>query len=345
MFKISNFKISQKSKTLIVAEVGQSHLGNFNKTKEIIKKIGKSGAEFIKFQTHISSEESTLDEPFRKKISKYKNRMDYWKDMEFTLNQWKKINFLCKKNKLIFLSSPFSIKAVEILKKIKVPAWKIGSGEFFSKSMIDKIISYNEPIILSTGLSTMNEISRMVKLFRKKKIKFIIMQCTSEYPCDLNNIGINILDDYKKKFKCLVGLSDHSGSIYPSLYAITKGASIVEVHVGDKKNKTNPDNTSSISFEELNELVKARNLIYKMRVNPVKKNKLSKNLKRIKKIFTKSCALKLSKKKGQILKKNDIIFKKPGTGIPESKVNLIIGKKLKNNVSNTRLLKFKNFYL
>ena len=99
MFKISNFKISQKSKTLIVAEIGQSHLGNIKKTKEIIKKIGKSGAEFIKFQTHISSEESTLDEPFRRKISKYKNRMDYWKDMEFTLNQWKKINSFCRKNK------------------------------------------------------------------------------------------------------------------------------------------------------------------------------------------------------------------------------------------------------
>ena len=345
MFKISNFKISRKSKTLIVAEIGQSHLGSIRKTKEIIKKIGNSGAEFIKFQTHISSEESTLDEPFRKQISRYKNRMEYWKDMEFTLDQWGKISSFCKKNNLIFLSSPFSIKAIELLEKVKVPAWKIGSGEFFSKSMIYKILDNNKPIILSTGLSTMKEISKMVKLFKIKKKKFILMQCTSTYPCNIDDVGINILDDFIKKFKCPVGLSDHSGSIYPSLYAMTKGASIIEVHVGDKKDKKNPDNTSSISFEELNELVKARNLIYRMKIRPIKKNKLNKKLKRIKQIFTKSCALKLSKKKGQILKKDDIIFKKPGTGIPESKVNLIIGKKLKSDVSNTRLLKLKNFYL
>ncbi len=344
MFKISNYSISQKSKTLIIAEIGQSHLGNLKKTKEIIKKISKTGVEFIKFQTHIADEESTLDEPFRKRISKYKNRMDYWKKMEFTLYEWNQISQFCKKNKLVFLSSPFSIKAVEILKKIKVPAWKIGSGEFFSTSMIKKILSYKEPIILSTGLSTLAEISKMVKLFKNNNKKFVLMQCTSQYPCKIEDIGINIIDIFKNKFKCSVGLSDHSGSIYPSLYAITKGAAIVEVHVGDKKDKNNPDSTSSISFDELSELVMARDLIHKMKTNPIKKLHLNKNLKGIKKIFTKSCALKSSKKKGQILSKNDIIFKKPGTGIPESKVNLIVGKKLKNDVSNKKLLRLKNFY-
>ena len=284
-------------------------------------------------------QESTLEEPFRKNISKFKNRMDYWRKMEFNINQWKKIKKICNRNKITFLSSPFSIKAAEILKKLNVPAWKIGSGEFFSKSLIYKILNYKQPVILSTGLSTLNEVSNLVKIFKIKKTPFVLMQCTSLYPSNLKDIGINMIDVYKTKFKCFVGLSDHSGSIYPSLLAISKGVSLVEVHVGDKNDKNNPDSSSSINFLELNELVKARDAIYIMNKNPHNKKKLNFKLKKIKKIFTKSCALKKPKKKGQILKKDDIIFKKPGTGIPESKVHLIIGK----NVSNNKLLKLSNF--
>ncbi len=343
MIKIAKHTINKNSKTLIIAEVGQSHLGSLKKVESIIKKISKTGVEFIKFQTHISEQESTLDEPFRKKISRFKNRMDYWKKMEFSINQWKKIKKICNRNKITFLSSPFSIKAAEILKKLDVPAWKIGSGEFFSKSLIYKIINYKQPVILSTGLSTLNEISSLVKIFKIKKTPFVLMQCTSLYPCNLKDVGINMIDVYKTKFKCFVGLSDHSGSIYPSLLAIAKGVSLVEVHVGNKNDKNNPDSSSSINFSELNELVKARDAIYIMNKNPQNKKKLNLKLKKIKKIFTKSCALKKPKKKGQILEKDDIIFKKPGTGIPENKVHLIIGKKLVKNVSNNKLLKLSNF--
>ena len=169
------------------------------------------------------------------------------------------------------------------------------------------------------------------------------MQCTSLYPSSLKDIGINILEDYKKKFKCLVGLSDHSGSIYPSLFAISKGASLIEVHVGDKNNKNNPDNSSSISFLELKILVNARNAFNTMIKNPQNKKKINPKLKKIKKIFTKSCALNKPKKTGQILKHTDLIFKKPGTGIPEHKASLIIGKKFTKNAPKDKLLKINYF--
>ncbi len=343
MIKISKHQLKKNSKTLIIAEIGQSHLGNFKNIKSIIKKVSKTGAEFIKFQTHYASEESTLDEPFRVKIKNFKNRLDYWKKMEFSENQWKKISDECKKNNLTFLSSPFSEKAVEILSKLKVSAWKIGSGEFFSKSLLDKILKFKQPIILSTGLATLNDISNLIPKIKKKNSKLILMQCTSSYPCKIENIGVNVLKIFQKKFKCLVGLSDHSGSIYPSIYAMINGASLVEVHVGDKKNIKNPDNSSSLSFEELTELVKARDIIYILKKNNVDKTKLDKKLLENKQIFTKSCALRNSKKKGEILKKNDITFKKPGTGIPERNMNSIIGKKLIKDLSNNRLLKITDF--
>lgn len=343
MIKISKHQLKKNSKTLIIAEIGQSHLGSFKNIKSIIKKVSKTGVEFIKFQTHFASEESTLDEPFRVKIKNFKNRLDYWKKMEFSENQWKKISDECKKNNLTFLSSPFSEKAIKILSKLKMPAWKIGSGEFFSKSLLDKILKFRQPIILSTGLATLNDITNLISKIKKKNSKLILMQCTSSYPCKIEDVGVNVLKIFQEKFNCLVGLSDHSGSIYPSIYAMIKGASLIEVHVGDKKNAKNPDNSSSLSFEQLTELVKARDIFYILKKNNVNKTKLNKKLLKNKKIFTKSCALINSKKKGEILKKEDITFKKPGTGIPEKNLNSIIGKKLIKNLSNNRLIKMSDF--
>ena len=125
------------------------------------------------------------------------------------------------------------------------------------------------------------------------------MQCTSLYPCNFKDIGINILDNYKNDLKCFYGLSDHSGSIYPSIFAMTKDASLIEVHVSIEKNLNNPDFHSSINIKELVELVKARDAIYEMKKNRITKSTLTKKLKKLtKKIFTKSCSLKKSKKKG-----------------------------------------------
>lgn len=341
MIKIANHIIKKNSKTLIIAEIGQSHHGSLSKAKEIIKKVAKTGVEFIKFQTHYANEESTIDEPFRIKISNFKNRIDYWKKMEFTIEEWKIIKAECEKNKLVFLSSPFSEKAVSVLKRMKMKAWKIGSGEFFSYHLLKKIKQFHQPIILSTGLSTLNDIRLVLKKLDKNKI--ILMQCTSMYPCKLKNIGINMIDVFKKRFNCFVGLSDHSGSIYPAIYAMTKGASLVEVHVGDKNDKKNPDYSSSLEFDDLLELVKARDIIFSLKKNPTKKTFLNYQLKKNKKIFTKSCALRFSKKKGEIIKEKDITFKKPGTGIPEHEMNMLFNKKLKKNVSNNRLLRRSDF--
>ena len=339
MIKISKYKINKNTKPLIIAEIGHSHNGSIKKIKEIINKISKTGVEFIKFQTHYGDEESTLDEPFRIKIKGFKNRIDYWKKMEFSLEQWKKIKKYCENKNLVFLSSPFSEKAINILNKINIAAWKIGSGEFFSNHLFKKIYNTNKPVLLSTGLSNIDEIDKKINNLKKNKIKFIILQCTSMYPCPLEYVGINFIEYLKKKYNCVVGFSDHSGSIYSPIAAITKGASIIEVHVATEKNKKNPDLTSSISINQLKELCKARDDIYKLNNPKYSKNFVSKKLKYVKKIFTKSCALKHDQKKGYILTKKDITFKKPGSGINENNIEQLIGKKLKKNISKNRLIK------
>ena len=342
MIKNLKFNIPKNSKPLIIAEIGQSHLGKMKNIRKMINLVSKTGADVIKFQTHYGDDESTLDEPFRVKISNFKSRIDYWKSVEFTQNEWKKIKSLCDNKKLIFLSSPFSIKAVDVLRNIGISAWKIGSGEFFSDDILKKIFKFKQPIILSTGLATFKEIKARVKLFKKNNAKFVLMQCTSLYPTKLEQIQPDMIKLFKKKFNCLTGLSDHSGSIYPSIYALTNGASVVEVHVEKNKSKTNPDSSSSISINELKELCIARDQIFKMRNSKLNKN-LSGNLHKNRKIFTKSCALSEDKKIGYVIKEKDIIFKKPGFGINAKYIKKLLEKKLKKNVKSNRLLRKNDF--
>ena len=172
---------------------------SYQKIFKYIDKLSSTGVDVVKFQTHYANEESTFDEPFRKIFSKkYKNRFEYWKKMEFSKKKWHKIKRHCESKNIIFLSSPFSIKAVKILKEIGMNAWKIGSGEFFSDQLLDYIINFKQPILLSTGLANFSEIDKKVKKIKFKNKNIVLMQCTSEYPSNINRVGVNVLNEFKK---------------------------------------------------------------------------------------------------------------------------------------------------
>ncbi len=338
--KIGNLKISENSKPIIIAEIAQSHCGSYKKIIKYIDKLSLSGVDVIKFQTHYAIEESTLDEPFRKKISKkYKNRFEYWKKMEFSEKEWKKIKKYCEKKNIVFLSSPFSIKAAKMLKRIGMNAWKIGSGEFFSKNLIKYISKFQQTMLLSTGLANYNDINKTLRFLKPKNKKIILLQCTSEYPSKIKRVGVNIVKEFQEKYNLFVGLSDHSGSVIPSINALNLGAKVVEVHVKLDNNTENPDQSSSIDLKSLTFLCNAREEIHTILKNPLKKNKLSRDQLKNRKIFTKSMCLNQDREKNYKIKINDITFKKPGTGIHYDKIKYIVGKKLKKKYYANRLLK------
>ncbi len=333
-------------KTLIIAEVGLSHGGSFRVAKKLVNKIAQTGADIIKFQTHIASEESTLNEKFRKGHKfNFKSRYDYWKHHEFSEIQWKTLSNYCNKKNIGFMSSPFSVKSVKILKKTNQKFWKIGSGEFYSQDLVQEIIKLKKPIIISTGLSNYDEIRKMVKLFKKNKCIFYVLQCTTKYPTSLKEIGLNVAHEIKKKFKCAVGLSDHSGSLFPALFAISDDAfEVIEVHVTiDKKNKNNPDNTSSITINELKFLCEYNKSLEIMKNNKINKNLFAKKLLKTKKLFTKSIAPSKSLQKGHQIKLSDICLKKPGTGIQSKYLSNITDKILKKDVKYNKLFKWSDF--
>lgn len=339
--KIGNRLICEGEKAFIIVEIGQAHEGSLGFAHSFIDAVADSGADAIKFQTHIANAESTLDESFRIKMSgQDATRWNYWKRMEFSEEEWAGLARHASKRDLVFLSSPFSVAAVDLLAKIGMPAWKIGSGEVFNDQLIASISSKGGPILMSTGLSSYKEIEAGVKIVKKFKLELSLFQCTSMYPTPLEKIGINVLHELKQKFRCPVGLSDHSGSIYPSVFALAQGAEMIEVHGTFDKKMYGPDVSSSLTFAEINQIVKTNNAFDIIRKNPVNKDLIAKELEQTRNIFTKSLALNIDLEAGSKLSIENLTVKKPGTGIHPENLPKLIGRKLSKTVSSNRLLKW-----
>lgn len=327
-----------------IAEVGLAHEGSYALACSYILSAKKAGADAVKFQTHIAEDESSKYDDFRIK-SPYiidKNRKSFWERTAFDLKTFAKLKKLTEKNGMFFLSSPFSIEAVELLKKIKISAWKIGSGELTNLPLINKIAQTKKPIILSTGLSNFLEIKKTIDLIKTYHNKIILMQCTSLYPCPLDKIGLNVIQELKKKFNLKVGFSDHSGDPLISYSAITQGADIVEAHVTYDKDIKTFDGTSSLNFKEFEFLTRSIKTFERITKNRVDKKIIPIFLKRNKKLFEKSIFLNKSLFKNHKLSFEDLSFKKPVIGIHASDYQKCIGKKLKKNIKINHPLKWKD---
>ena len=338
--KIGKKKLGQKEKAFIVAEVGQAHDGSIGYAHSFIDIAFETGVDAIKFQAHFASEESTRDEKFRVNFSYVdKDRYDYWKRMEFSPSQLKELKEHSESLGLEFICTPFSDYAIDVLQELGIKVWKIGSGESSSSSFIEKIASTKKPIILSTGMSFLKEIDETVNFFKHKDIDFCLLQCTSKYPTPLEEIEVHSMIDFAKRYEALVGLSDHSGTIWPSLFGIVNGANLIEVHIKLDVNAFGPDSSSSLLPEQISNICEARDTFHIFKNNTNKKDTTSKELSKTRRLFSKSISLHSNFKKGTKITKKMISMRKPGTGFPESQLNKILGKKLKRDYNRDYLLK------
>ena len=247
------------NRALVIAEIAQAHDGSLGLAHAFIDAVADAGADAVKFQTHIAAAESTLDEPFRVRFTQQDaTRFDYWRRMEFTPEEWQGLAAHARERGLIFLSSAFSVAAVDLLHDIGMPAWKIGSGEFASADLWRAMAETRAPILFSTGMSKRSEIADAVAMFRGLGLPFALMQCTSAYPTPLDAVGLNVIDELRREFACPVGLSDHSGSIFPGMAALARGANLLEVHVTFHRRMFGPDVPASVTFDELTLLCQMR---------------------------------------------------------------------------------------
>lgn len=313
---------------LTIAEIGQAHNGSYAKLLEYIDAVAKTGVKAIKFQTHIAEAESSIYEPFRVKFSDDATRFDYWKRMEFTQQQWIEIGERCKKLGLLFISSPFSNKAVDVLEKAGVEQYKIGSGEVTNFLLLKKVIATTKPIIISSGMSSLAELDATVSFLKKNKASFSILQCTTSYPTQPKDYGLNVIGVLKERYKVPIGFSDHSADIATGIAAVTLGAEILEFHVVFSKEDFGPDVTSSLTMEETTALIDSVERISEAIENPIDKSDNSR-FTDLKNIFEKSLAVNKDLPAGHILSFEDLEGKKPkGYGLDASTFEAVIGRKL-----------------
>lgn len=330
--------------TFIIAEIGQAHDGSLGTAHAYIDAVAKTGCDAIKFQTHIAEAESSLHEPFRVKFSKQdKTRFDYWKRMEFTLQEWRGLKEHCDGVGLEFMSSPFSNAAVDLLEKVGVKRYKIGSGEVNNFLLLEKIAHTKKPVILSSGMSSFSELDKTVEFLSNRNVDYSILQCTTAYPTKPEQYGLNVIKELKEKYNVPVGFSDHSSSIEACIAATALGADILEFHVVFHKDSFGPDAKSSLTIEETSSLVNAVKNIDKALMNPVDKS-TSINFDDLKSIFEKSLAVNKDLKAGHVITFSDLEAKKPkGFGILANRFESVLGKKLKKDLKQWDFLNDEDF--
>lgn len=327
------------SRCLIIAEIGQAHDGSLGAAHAYIDAAASAGADAVKFQTHIAEAEGIPSEPWRVRFSPQdETRGDYWKRMEFTEAQWGGLKEHACRKSLQFLSSPFSLEAAEMLARIGVSAWKIASGEINNVLLFDYIARTRLPVLLSTGMSAVCEIDAAVERVRSSGADLTVLQCTSAYPCPAEKMGLNLIPFFRERYGCKVGLSDHSGTIYPGLVAAALGIAALEVHITFSRECFGPDVPASLTTAELRQLSEGIRFIEKMGAHPIRKDEIAGEVAPMRKFFTKSVVAQVNLPAGAVLTPGDLTLKKPGTGIAADRLPELIGRKLRRPVAANQLI-------
>jgi N,N'-diacetyllegionaminate synthase len=338
-FSIGARRLGDSQPCLVVAEVAQAHDGSLGMAHAYIDAVANAGADAVKFQTHIAAAESTPGEPFRVHFSTQDaSRYEYWKRMEFTEPQWGELAEHARVKGLIFLSTPFSSEAVELLQRLDMPAWKIGSGEVTNQPMLAQVAATGRPVLLSSGMSTWEELDQAVAIVAAAKAPYAVLQCTTAYPCPPEKIGLNVMAELSERYHCPVGLSDHSGTIYPSLAAVTLGANLLEVHVVLSRECFGPDVKASVTTQELKQLVEGVQLIERALAHPLDKQRVAAEMAPLKTMFGKSVVAARDLPAGHRLQASDLTLKKPGTGIPAARLGEIVGRRLSQPIAANTLV-------
>ena len=338
IFKIGNILIGEKYNPVIIPEIGINHKGDINLAIHMADKAIKAGAQIIKHQTHIVDDEMSYEAKKIKPANAAIPIYDLIKKSSLNEKDEKKLMNYILSRKKIFISTPFSRKAAQRLANFGVPAFKIGSGECNNYPLVEYIAKFKKPIILSTGMNSIDTIRPSVKIFRKYKIPYALLHCTNIYPTPARLVRINCINLLKENFPdAVVGLSDHTESIYTSIASIALGASIIEKHFTDSKKRKGPDISSSMDSSELKELIKATKEVYLSRGDT--KKSLLEEKKTINFAFASIAATK-DILKGETFNSKNIFPLRPNSGYFKVKdYQKLIGKKSRNNIKKGFQLK------
>jgi N-acetylneuraminate synthase len=312
-FKIGKRKVGKKYPPLVIAEIGINHNGSLDLAIELADSAIRAGAEVIKHQTHIPSEEMSIE---AKKIKPGNSNKSIYRIMEesaLSESEERKLFQYVRSKKSIFISSPFSYAAADRLNKFGIPAFKVGSGECNNFHFIEYLCKFKKPIIMSTGMNSIASIRKSINIIRRKKIPLALLHCTNIYPTPFNLIRLGCIAELQSAYKdCVIGYSDHTVTNHTCLAAVSLGASIIEKHYVDSRTKRKgPDVVCSMDSNELKDLIAgSKNIFYDSggKKLPIKEEKKTINF-----AFA-SVVSKIKIIAGEKLSKNNITLKRPSGG-------------------------------
>lgn len=326
----------ENRRVTIIAEVGLMHDGKLENALRLVDAVAGMGADAIKFQTHLADAETLMDAPSPSYFSS-ESRYDYFTRTAFDGSQWKKIRKRCEKAGVGFMSSAFSVEAVDLLERVGIEGYKVPSGEVTNIPYLERIAATGKPVLLSSGMSNWKELDRAVAVFKKKKNKLTVLQCTSQYPCPNEKVGLNVLVQMKTRYKTPVGLSDHTLTAAASLAAVALGATVIEKHVVLSRNLYGSDAKHSMEPPEFTDMVKGIRSVEAMVTHPVDKNDLS-SFRDMKKIFEKSVASLTAIQAGSVIKADQVGCRKPGGGLAPERLKDVIGRRAARAIPAGRVL-------
>ena len=324
--EIQGRKIGIDYPPFVIAEIGINHEGSLKVAKEMVDAAYRAGAECVKHQTHIVEDEMS---GAAKKVIPGNADISIYEIMKrCALNEEDEIalkNYVESKG-MIFISTPFSRAASERLERMNVAAYKIGSGECNNYPLLEHIASFNKPVILSTGMNTIKSVAKAVAIFEKSNVPLALLHTTNLYPTPVHLVRFGAMQELSEAFpKNVFGLSDHTLTNHACLGAVALGASILERHFTDHKQRTGPDIVCSMDENDCKELIEGSNLIWQMRggtKGPAKEEQVTIDF-----AFATVVTIKPIKK-GETFTKENLWVKRPGTGdVLAEEFNNILGKK------------------
>jgi N-acetylneuraminate synthase len=321
----------------IIAEIGSVHDGSFGNAIKLIEAAAACGADAVKFQTHIAEAETLADAPMPSYFAG-EPRMAYFRRTGFSPDQWRQLRDACLRCGVVFLSSPFSLEAVDLLEDIEVAAYKVPSGEVSNIPLLEKIAATGKAVLLSSGMSSWADLDAAVAALRGGG-PITLLQCSSAYPCPPERVGLNVLADMRSRYGLPVGLSDHTMGPAAAFAAAALGATLIEKHFAFSRLMYGSDAANAMEPEDFRAMAQGLRDIWTMLEHPVDKNDTA-PYGEMKRIFEKSIVTARPLGEGHALERGDLAFKKPGDGIAAARWREVIGRRLRRAAAADHKLSF-----
>jgi N-acetylneuraminate synthase len=340
---IAHKTVGKGSPVFIIAEAGCNHNGDSTLAKELVDVAAEAGADAVKFQTFITEEIVTssaekADYQKHKTGNGNETQRAMLKKLELSFDSFRELKLHCDHRRILFLSTPYDSKSVDFLHGLDVPAFKIASGDITNLPLLSYVASKGKPIIISTGMSTEEEVEEALRVIQEtpQPPAVMLLHCTSAYPARPEDANLRAMNTLYHRFRVPVGLSDHTLGIEIPLAAVALGARIIEKHFTLDKSSPGPDHSVSLEPHELRRLVQSIRVVKKALGNGIKAPAESE--KSIMDSARKSIVAATNIKKGEYFSEHNLTVKRPGTGMSPTRWNDVLGRRAERNFNADELI-------